>query len=71
MKMELCNCTETLLTEIANKKLLQEDIALTYAFALESSEKPDWRAVNLAIMTRWSRSGLERVKRMAWQRVSA
>ena len=66
MIIELANCTNTLLAEIGDKQCKQKDIAKTYALAINSSESTDWKAVNLAIIDRWSRSGLERIKSMAW-----
>ena len=65
--IELADCERTLLREIAMKESHQRDIALTYALAMRSSEcdRIDWRKVNLAIIKRWSRAGLERVKAMA------
>lgn len=61
------NITNTILHEIATPQLMQADVAKTYALAIKSSEKIDWSAINQAIITRWSRSGLNRVKRMAWR----
>ena len=63
---ELVGCESTLIREIANKKLYQKNIARTYALAMASNETINWLRVNKAIITRWSRSGLERVKKMAW-----
>jgi len=66
MKIELANCTRTLLDEIADKDFKQRSIAMTYALALQSREKVDWQIVNMAIIERWSVSGLERIKKLAW-----
>jgi len=44
----------------------QKDIAQTYALALKSSDTTDWAKVNAAIIKRWSRSGLKRIKHLAW-----
>jgi len=66
MRIELANCTQTLLNEIADKGFKQKSIAMTYALALRSSEGFDGRAVNRAIIERWSVAGLERIKRWAW-----
>ncbi len=65
--IELACCTSTLIDEIRDKAFRQKDIALTYAMALRSSEKKDWRKINRAIIERWSRAGLERIKKMAWK----
>lgn len=64
MRIELVNCTATLLAEIACPEATQKDIAKTYALAMRSSEQTDWLAVNRAIMARWPK-GLTRVKTMA------
>jgi len=68
LTIELSNCESTLLSEIGIKQLHQRDIAQTYALAMASSEcdSIDWAKVNRAIIERWSRSGLVRVKEMAW-----
>jgi len=64
--LELANCEQILLDEIADKAMRQKDVAQSYALAILSSEKPDWIVVNRAIIGRWSHSGLQRIKRMAW-----
>ena len=69
MRAELCQCTNVLLQEVADRQFSQKSVALTYAMAIESSEAKDWKAINEAIINRWSRSGLERIKRMAWKRI--
>ena len=68
MRIELCRCTETILEEISDKRMKQGDIALTYALALRSTSPTDWARVNRSIIDRWSVSGLERIKKMAWER---
>ena len=67
MKIELCCCTEVLLQEIADKRYKRNDCAKTYRMALCSSDKTDWSAVNTAIINRWSVSGLEYIKNLAWK----
>ena len=66
MLIELMDCTNVLLGEIADKKFKQRHIAMTYALSLRSSEEVDYKTVNRAIIDRWSISGLERIKEMAW-----
>ena len=66
MKIELANTTQTLLYEIQELRLFQKPIAKTYALALRSSEDTDWGKVNKAIIKRWSKSGLNRIKELAW-----
>jgi len=72
IRFNLVCCTQTILHEIANKAT-QKDIALTYAMALKSqaqgADKPDWSKINHAILDRWSMSGLERIKKWAWNLV--
>lgn len=58
--------TETLLAGINNRSLNQKHIASMYADALPLLRDVDWQQVNEAIIARWSYSGLQRVKRMAW-----
>lgn len=64
--VELMNTTETILHEINHKKSTKKDIAKTYALAIKSSDKTDWKKVNLAIIDRWSISALEDIKKWAW-----
>lgn len=56
----------SLLSKISNKKLRQKDIAQAYRIAMQSDVEIDWGKVNTAIMERWSRSGLKRIKQLAW-----
>ncbi len=60
--------TNTILSEIANPKLHQKDVAKTCAIAIRDCMKEvDWKAVNAAIVKRWSRSARERILTMAWK----
>lgn len=65
--VQLADCERTLIDEIASGAP-QRSVAMTYALALRSSERPsiNWKRVNQAIITRWSRSGLARIKQWAW-----
>ncbi len=67
MKIELVNCTQTLLDKIGNKVFKRKDVAATYALAIRSSEPTDFALVNKRIIERWSRSGLEFIKNEAWK----
>lgn len=67
MRVELTCCTQVLLQEVQDEKFDQASVAMTYAMAIRSSHETNWKAVNEAIISRWSRSGLERIKRMAWR----
>ena len=68
MPLELALCEKTLLDEIAMPQIRRRDVAQTYRLAMQSSEceQIDWAKVNRAIMDRWSRSGLEWIKKQAW-----
>lgn len=66
-RLEITHCTQTLLAEIAMPEATRDSVGVTYELALASSEATDWPTVNRAIMERWSRSGLEYVKRVAWK----
>lgn len=72
IQFNLVCCTQTILHEIANKAT-QKYVAVTYAIALKSeaqgADKPDWPKINRAILDRWSMSGLERIKKWAWDLV--
>jgi hypothetical protein len=59
--------TGILLDAISYERNTQADVAQTYAWAIQRGDA-DWRVVNEAIIERWSKSGLSRIKRMAWER---
>lgn len=67
--IELVDPEGVLLREIPDKK--REDVALTYAMALGSSEvdEIDWSKINHAIIERWSIAGLKWIKTRAWKLV--
>ena len=67
MKIELMSCEEIILEEIANKEATRDNVALTYAFCIDSSEKIDFAKINKAIVDRWSRSALQYIKKEAWK----
>lgn len=69
MDIELCCCTETLLTTIEKAKNRKE-VATVYSWALRSSEETEWGKVNRAIIDRWSMSALEYIKNLAWKIVA-
>lgn len=67
MRIELMNCENLLMREIADKRIKRNSLALTYRLAMASSEEVDWLKVNRAIINRWSLSGLEYIKNRAWK----
>lgn len=60
-------------TECADKSITQKSVALTYALALRAKAiggvEVDFKRANRAILDRWSMSGLERIKTLAWKYV--
>lgn len=68
-RVNLVCCTDTICDEV-KLGFKQADIALTYAMALKSqaqgADRPDWEKINTAILSRWKMSGLERIKKRAW-----
>ena len=64
--IELANCTQQLLEEIANPKMYRLDVARTYALAIKSTEDVDWYKANEAIVARWSPYALRWIKEKAW-----
>ena len=63
--LELANCTNHLLQEIADRRMKRRDVAQSYALAMRSSEATDWAKVNEAIIARWSLSALVFIKEQA------
>ena len=64
--IELADCTNVLLREIADPSTVKIEVAKTYHLAMRSSENTDWKIVNQLIVERWSKSGLKAIKNMAW-----
>lgn len=66
-RVQMVACQETILREIADKRLHRRDVAQTYRLTMESDErdKDDWGVINKAIMERWSLSALEWIKEQA------
>ena len=58
-----------ILSQIQDKSRVQYDIAMLYADCIDqysSGAAINFSAINAAIMARWSKSGLLRIKRAAW-----
>ena len=47
----------------------RNSVAFTYAFCMRDHPTVDFRTINKAIVERWSRAGLQYIKRMAWKLV--
>lgn len=67
LRIELADTTNVLLREIAMPEITRDDIAETYAMAIVSGDKTDWRKVNEAIIARWSESARDYIKKQAWE----
>jgi len=54
---------------VNRRKQAEEEEAQDYAWAIRNSQhiQPDWSAKNGDIIDRFSRAGLLRIKRRAWQ----
>lgn len=63
---ELVDPENVILEEINNKELKQNDIAQTYFLIIRQGTKVDWKKINQAIINRWSKSGLDKIKKLAW-----
>ncbi len=70
-QINLVCCTQVLLQDIGAEEVTQKDTALTYAMAIKSAldgaDRPDWPTINQAIIERWGKRGLVRIKKLAWQ----
>lgn len=68
--INLVCCTQVICAEVKDKHATQKQVALTYAMAIRSAshkaDAPDWKVINQAILSRWKMSGLERIKKRAW-----
>ena len=63
--LEITHVEEVIKNEI-KQGLKRKQIAQTYALALRSTWKTDWKAVNKMIIERWSPAGLKYIKDLAW-----
>lgn len=70
VQINLICCTQCILQDVAAKQCTRKSISLTYAMAIKSqaqgTDNPDWRTINTAILGRWKMSGLEFIKKRAF-----
>ena len=68
-RINLVCCTDTICDEV-KAGATQKSIACTYAMAIKSqaegADQPDWPTINRAILAKWKMSGLERIKKRAF-----
>lgn len=72
MAMILENVEMIIKMEINNPRMKQSDIAITYALAIISERfgiPVNWTKINDTIRSRYTKSGLERIKGMAWKKL--
>lgn len=73
-RINLVCCTDVILQDVGAKEATRKDVALTYAMSIKSeadgADKPDWPTINKAILSRWSMSGLEYIKKRAFDILS-
>lgn len=64
--------TSRFVQEIRKAKV-QADVIPEYAHKLQEyrTQYVDWPFINQAIITRWSMTGLMKIKKAAWERVDA
>jgi hypothetical protein len=74
VRINLICCTQVLSDLAADKRVTRKNIAVTYAMAIKSAaekaDDPDWKAINGAILARWKMSGLEWIKKRAFDILS-
>jgi hypothetical protein len=68
MTIEMVNPVGVIMEELADRRMGQRTVALTYAYIIRQEPNADWPTINAAIMARWrGRTALVRVKTMAWK----
>ena len=67
--MKKLDFTTTILRAIASKNMKKTDIAVIYIILLTRQTRAAIPTINEAIIERWSSSGLQDVKRLAWREI--
>jgi hypothetical protein len=60
-------CIEWVIENEIEQGIPQKSIALSYAFGLRASTQPDWARINKAILAKFGKTGLNRIKTRAWR----
>ena len=76
MTLILLAAEATLISDINDRKMTRDDVAVTYRQAIVSEQHfdcvtIDWSRVNKAIVRRWSLSALKYIKENAWKKSSS
>ena len=64
--ISMVNPQRCILQEIADKVFKRNSVAVTYAFCIKQYSECDFAVIGDAIVARWSLSGLEYIKKRAW-----
>lgn len=69
MPWEMNDPQGTILAEIADSRMDQRNVAMTYGFILRQElQIAEWPRINQAIRDRWKgKTALTRIKKMAWK----
>lgn len=69
LTIELHDPQGHILKELADRRIPQKSIAITYAFCIvQLGDSANWPAINSAITARWhGKTALMRIKKMAWK----
>lgn len=61
--------TDQFLDQLKDKRFYQRNASAEYAsfLAVENYDVFDWKAINAAIMNKWSVSGLVKIEEAAWK----
>jgi len=62
----VCPLVSALMDAIDGTGATQRDAAKAYTMAMHHAPRVNWRAVNEAIVARWSMTALTRIKTAAW-----
>lgn len=68
--MKGIDCTRTILRAIQSPKMKKDDIAAIYTLIIARPTQSSIPTINKAIIKRWTCSGLQDIKRMAWRAIT-
>ena len=71
MKIELLWPEEVILDEIKSGEYARDEVAITYAFCIDSKKDIHFGKINRAIQERWSRNAVIYIKTKAWKLIEA
>jgi hypothetical protein len=70
-QLEANQWTEDFLNKLQGKKFFQKQAIFEYSYLLTIGQHHlfDWTKINNAIIDKWSKSGLVKIKRAAWKKI--